>query len=139
MRAGSTITDIRAQQCVLVLPLLLNFYGQFFFRSAFAIQQTNAADPWASLTLAHRSADLHVKLLKTGIAKRPKKEEGKRIKTKNEPGRFSFQSLTKCIKSSLRDLTRSTSSQLRQKRQRIKPGSRKRLQKSSVQMHASKK
>ena len=67
MRAGSTITDIRAQQCVLVLPLLLNFYGQFIFRSAFAIQQTNAADRWASLTLARRSADLHVSCEINGV------------------------------------------------------------------------
>ena len=42
-----------------VLPLL-KLVKPNGFRSSFSTQQINAADPWASLTLAHRSADLHV-------------------------------------------------------------------------------
>ena len=31
----------------------VEFYGQLLFRSAFAIQQRNQLDAWASLTLSH--------------------------------------------------------------------------------------
>ena len=45
-----------------LLPLL-KLVKPNVFRPSFSTQQINAADPWASLTLAHRSADLHVSAL----------------------------------------------------------------------------
>ena len=43
-----------------VLPLL-KLVKPNVIRASFATQQINAADPWASLKLAHRSADLNVR------------------------------------------------------------------------------